>query len=276
MAEIVGGFVVPHAPMYMMRHDSTESEQKARCDAAFALTMARTSELQADTVILIGDDHYTLFGPGCIPPFLIGIGDVDGPVEPWLGAQRERIPTNEPLANHIMTYGYDHGVDWAVAKSLTVDHSIFVPWYYSVKPNASLRTIPVYINSGIAPLARNKRCYEVGEQIRAAVESWAGDERVVIYASGGGAHWPGLGDWDRLNPEWDGELLQMLERGDAQALISMSDEEIFAVGGNGGWELKNWICMMGAMGHCTGETIAYEPIPELLGAFPYLQMRSAA
>lgn len=272
MAEIVGGFLIPHAPMYLTMHDTIVSEKKKNCDAAFAATVERLLALEADTVVLIGDDHYTLFGPGCIPSILIGAGDIDGPVEPWLGAERERIPANEPLANHILQYGLDHGIDWGVAKALTVDHSIFVPWYYVVKRAVGVRTIPVYLNSGVAPLIRSRRCLQIGQSIAAAVADWEGGERVVIFASGGGAHWPGLGQWDELNAEWDRELLRMVERGDVEGLVALTDDEIFRSGGNGGWELKNWICMMGALGDCRGNTYTYEAVPELLGAFAYVQM----
>ncbi|RQR51305.1 protocatechuate 3,4-dioxygenase [Burkholderia sp. Bp9140] len=261
--------------MYLTMHDTVVSGQKENCDRAFAATVERLRMLEADTVILIGDDHYTLFGPDCIPSILIGAGDVDGPVEPWLGAQREQIMTNEPLANHILQYGLDHGIDWAVAKALTVDHSIFVPWYYVVKRAPGVRTIPVYLNSGVAPLIRNQRCLQIGESIAAAVAEWKGQERVVVFASGGGAHWPGLGRWNDLNAEWDREILQMVEQGDVAGLVALTDDEIFKVGGNGGWELKNWICMMGALGHCRGITYTYEAVPELLGAFAYVHMQKS-
>jgi protocatechuate 4,5-dioxygenase beta chain len=41
----------------------------------------RLRELAGDTVVIAGEDHYVLFGPQCLPRCLIGIGDVDGPVE---------------------------------------------------------------------------------------------------------------------------------------------------------------------------------------------------
>jgi len=280
MAEIVGGFVVPHAPMYLTLNEVVQSEKKKACDVAFADTVERVKALDVDTVVLIGDDHYTLFGPGCIPSALIGIGDIDGPIEEWLGAEHSRIEGNEDLANHIMRFGHstrEHRVDWSVAKTLTVDHSIFVPWQYAIKPLKTVRTVPVYLNSGVEPLINSQRCYEIGQSIAAAVESWEGNERVAVFATGGGAHWPGLGEWEELNKEWDLELLKMVEQGEVEKLIAMSDQHVREVGGNGGWELKNWICMMGAVGTAArGETFCYQDVHELYGAFAYLQMKKAA
>jgi len=280
MAEIVGGFLVPHAPMYLTLNDVVQTEKKKECDAAFAQTVERLKDLDADTVIVIGDDHYTIFGPDCIPSALIGIGDVDGPFEKWMGAEFSQIPTNEPLANHIMKFGHqsrEHRVDWAVSKALTVDHGIFVPWQYGIKPVDGLKTIPVYINSGVEPLINSQRCYEIGQSIAAAVESWDGAGRVAVFGTGGGAHWPALGEWDELNKDWDLEILKYVEDGDVEKLIAMSDGHIREVGGNGGWEIKNWICMMGVVGDkARGETYCYQDAHELFGAFAYLQMKIAA
>ena len=277
MAEIVGGFLLPHAPMYLSLNHKVDTAKKKACDAAFAETVGRIKALDVDTIVLIGDDHYTLFGPGCIPSALIGIGDVRGPVEPWLGVEQSRISGNEPLANHIMHYGHSNGVDWAVAKELTVDHSIYVPWHFAIKPLSRVNTVPVYLNSGIEPLIQSRRCYEIGQLIAAAVACWKGNERVAVIGSGGGAHWPGLGKMDELNREWDLELITHVEQGDVNALITMTDQEVREVGGNGGWELKNWICMMGAVGdNARGETFCYQDANELLSAFVYLQMRKAA
>lgn len=277
MAEIVGGFILPHAPLYLALNNKVDTEKKQACDAAFTETRKRIKDLNADTIVLIGDDHYTIFGPGCIPSALIGIGDVTGPVEPWLGVDHARIPGNEPLANHIMRYGHSNGVDWAIAKELNVDHSIYVPWHFAIKPMDNVKTVPVYLNSGVEPLIQNQRCYDIGQSIAAAVAAWEGNERVVVIGTGGGAHWPGLGKMEDLNAEWDLELIKLVEQGDAKALIAMPDEEVREAGGNGGWELKNWICMMGALGeNAKGETFCYQDANELFAAFVYLQMSKAA
>ncbi len=275
MAELVGGFILPHAPMYLTLNDVCETDKKKACDVAFAETIDRLKALDVDTIVLIGDDHYTLFGPSCIPSTLICIGDIDGPVEEWMGGEFSRIENNEPLANHIMRHGHANDVDWAVAKALTVDHSIFVPWHYAIKPLENVRTIPVYLNSGVEPLIQNKRCQIIGKSIAAAIASWDKNERVAIIGTGGGAHWPATGDWYKLDAEWDKEILSLVEEGNVDALIAMDDPKVREEGGNGGWELKNWICMMAALGeNIRGETYCYQDPVELAGAFAYVQMHT--
>ncbi len=277
MAEIVGGFILPHAPLYLALNDKVDSPKKKACDDAYTQTVQRLAELEVDSIVLIGDDHYTLFGPGCIPSVLIGIGDVRGPIEKFLETAERPMPNNQPLANHIMNYGHKNGVDWAVAKELVVDHAIYVPWHFAIQPLEKVNTIPVYLNSGVEPLIQNKRCYEIGQSIKAAVESWNGNERVAVIGTGGGAHWPGLGEMEDLNPEWDKELLKFVEDGEVEKLIELPDAQVREVGGNGGWELKNWICMMGALGDkARGETYCYQDANELFAAFVFLQMAEAA
>ena len=131
MAEIVGGFLLPHDPLFASAPDAPSAEQKNAVMEAFNTVSRRIAELEVDTVIVVGDDHYTVFGPHCIPRALIAIGDIDGPVEPWLGLPRVPFQNNQVLAQHIMQYGFDNGVDWAIAKDLTLDHSISIPIHFT-------------------------------------------------------------------------------------------------------------------------------------------------
>ncbi|WP_330212002.1 protocatechuate 3,4-dioxygenase [Pseudomonas sp. Z18(2022)] len=272
MATIVSGFIVPHVPLMCVMPDAPSAEQRQVCWDAFATIGRRLTELEVDTVIVVGDDHYTLFGPQCIPSVLIGIGDLYGPVEPWLTVPRSRIANNEPLAQHIMRYGHRNGVDWAVAKSLTVDHSVFVPYHHVIRPLERVRMIPVYLNTGVDPLIDSRRCYQIGRSIADAVDAWSGNERVAVFASGGIAHWPGNAQMNQLNEVWDRLVIKHLESGDVEALAVISDEDIFNAGGNGGWEIKNYLCMLGAFGNCTGKLIAYEAVHEWLGSCAYMEM----
>src|SRR5690606_37984726 len=102
MARIVGGFFMPHVPLILAEADAADADQSARVHAAFAEVADRLRALNVDTVVMIGADHYGLFGPHCIPQCLIGVGDVEGPVEPWLPVERGPLPANEGLADHIM------------------------------------------------------------------------------------------------------------------------------------------------------------------------------
>ena len=276
MAQVVGGFLMPHNPMIAMGRDLAPPEQAETVFGTFDRIVDRVKELEADTVIIVGDDHYTNFGPHCIPSYLIAIGDVDGPVEPFLGIERAPIENNVPLAHHILASGYGEGVDWSYAKALTVDHSVAIPYHYAARQIDGLKTIPVYLNAGVSPYLPNRRAYQIGESIRRAVESWEGDERVVIYGTGGISHWVGATGMGRVNAELDQRILDLAAAGDIEGLIALPDEMVEAEGGNGCLEIKNWICAMGAMPGAKAEVMAYEAMQTWITGMGFAELKQAA
>lgn len=263
MASIVGGFVMPHEPgvFYMPREKWNDAQQRVR--AAYAHIGERIGELGATTVIVVGADHYVLFGPGCLPSYLIGVGDVSGPYERFPEMAQGDIPNNTALAEHIARHGSEHGFDWAVAKTLRVDHSIGVPARLCAMPNTSVRgVVPVYLASGVAPLLPMRRAYALGGLIRSAVEAWPEDERVVVIGSGGISHWVGLPEMGQVNESFDRWVLDCVVRGDAESMMQLTDAQVFEQGGNGAWEIRNFLCAMGALPGNGGRVIAYEHGPQ--------------
>ena len=277
MAEIVGGFLMPHNPMLTSAPEGMgDPDQRRSVFQAFETISQRVRALEADTVIVVGDDHYTNFGPHCIPRCLIAIGDVEGPIEDWLRLERAPIANNTPLAEHILRTGYAEGIDWAFAKSLTVDHSVAIPYHLAVRTNPGLRTIPVYLNDAVPPFIESRRAYQIGQSIQRAVQSWSGDERVVIYGTGGISHWVGSPGMGRVNVEFDQQILEMFKRGDLEGLFALSDQTVETEGGNGCLEIKNWLCAAGALPGATAELIVYEAMPEWVTGMGFAELKRAA
>jgi protocatechuate 4,5-dioxygenase beta chain len=258
MAEIVGAFCLPHDPFITAYTERAEPGQASRIFAAFEHIRKEITARRADTAIIIGDDHYALFGPACQPQLLIATGDLEGPLEPWLRIERRPVANNTPLAEHLLRFGLDEGFDFAVAKSLVLDHSIMVPVHLAV-PNDVL-TVPIYIASGVEPLISWKRCMQLGQMLRRAIHAWPQDQRVVIFGTGGISHWVGTAEMGQVNPEFDREMLRLVEQGDIEGMAALSDETIMREGGNGAFELRNWMVAMAAMPGCRGKILAYEPM----------------
>jgi protocatechuate 4,5-dioxygenase beta chain len=275
VAKVVGGFILPHEPgIFYMPEDRWTAGQR-RVLAAYTTIRDRIGALRATTVVVIGADHYVLFGPGCLPSYLIGIGDISGPYEKFPGIRQDDISNNEALARHIAEFGRENGFDWAVAKSLRVDHSIGIPARVCALPNASVTGIvPIYLASGVAPLIRARRAFELGGLIRRAVEAWPEDERIVVIGSGGISHWVGLADMGKVNEAFDRRVLDCVVRGDAEAMIAIPDTEILEQAGNGALEIRNFICAMGALPGCRGEVIAYERGPEWVTGLGFAELRT--
>ena len=273
MAELVCGFLMPHDPLISAITMAAPADKRDACLGAFEEITRRIRAAKVDTVIVIGDDHATVNGPSCMPTAMIAVGDVSGPKEPWLGMPRAHVANNEGLARHIVKTGLKGGVDWSVSKTLLADHSIMIPVHYAVRPVEGVRTIPVYINSGMEPVIPSRRAYDIGRVIGDAVASWEGNDRVAIYGTGGISHWPGTAQMGRINEDWDRKVMGFVERGDVDSLLAMSDEEILRDGGNGGLEIKNFLCAMGAMRKVRGETIAYQAVQEWVSGLGFMELK---
>ena len=273
MASIVGGFLLPHNPgITGVPKDRWRPGKPEVILSHFAEIGERVRELGADTAIVIGSDHYTCFGPHCIPSCLIAVGDVEMPCEDWLGFGCASVANNEALASHILRFGLADGVDWAFAKAINADHAIAIPYKLSLSDIPDLRVIPIYVNAGIAPLLSSERARRIGDSIRRAIEAWPGEERVVVLGTGGMSHWVGNEEMGRVNADFDAHLMTLIETGDVDALIALSDAEVEEKAGNGALEIKTFICAMGMVPKARGRIIGYEPMPELITGLGFAEL----
>ena len=265
MAEIVGAFCMPHDPYLTASPPNTNQQQLNNVLGAFAKVADRVKELKADTVITIGSDHYCMFGPQLIPAYAIGIGDLTGPMEPWMGIEQQVVNDNREMAQHILQYGAAHGFDWAASKTMCLDHGTILPIHLSVTPaGKQIKNIPIYISSTLEPFISMQRSHQLGKMIGDAVRDWPADERVVIFGTGGISHWVGTREMGKVNEEFDHWILDLTEKGDLTTLMSIEDSYFLEHGGNGSLEIKNWVCAMSTLPGFTGETYCYEPMPELI------------
>lgn len=276
MGKVVGGFLVPHDPVMFVAPDAPVPEVRERIWGAFTKCSERLAELRPTSVVIVGADHYILFGTSCLPSFLIGTGDVEGPIDVLPGLKRGVIPDSAALASHIADHGLASGFDWAVARAMTVDHAVGVPNQLLVQPlrdaGMTVGTIPVYLASGVDPYIRLSRAIDLGREIRRAIESFDSDERVVVIGSGGISHWVGDANMGRVNEVFDREILGYAEHGNLAGIGALSDEYILANGGNGGMEIRSWACAMAALEGARGEVIEYEPVPEWVTGLGFVQL----
>ena len=256
MASIVGGFLMPHEPG-VLRIPQPWSDPQQAVMGAYEQVGKRLAELNADTVIVVGSDHYVLFGPRCLPSCLIATGDVSGPYEKFQGVDQGAMPNHRELASHIAGHGRDNGVDWAVAKHITVDHSIGIPARLCALQNPGTRVIPVYLASAVEPLINKRRAFEVGQAIRRAVEAWGGSERVAVIGSGGISHWVGLQRMGDVNEEFDRWVITSVENKDYQSLMDIPDAQVLEQAGNGALEIRNFLCALGAMPEGSNRVLHY-------------------
>jgi protocatechuate 4,5-dioxygenase, beta chain len=277
MAQIVGGFLVPHDPLMFAAAGAVRPELRDAVFGAYAEVSQRLAELEADAVVVFGTDHYILFGPGCLPQALIGIGELDGPIDRMPGLDRRTIPHHPELAEHILRHVLANDFDLACAKVLTVDHSVAIPHQLIVAPaGAELPLIPFYLACGVDPVIPIRRAARLGRLLRDAVEAWPGSERVVVIGSGGISHSVGEADMGRINSEFDRMVLDHAERGDIEGLCALPDETVLREGGNGAMEIRNFVAAMSAVPGARGEVVAYHPVPEWITGLGFVQVHAAA
>lgn len=275
MAEIVGGFLVPHVPLISANPDSPPPEKRKIVMDAFATVNRRLNELNVDTVVIIGDDHYTLYGPQCVPRCLIGIGTIEGPVEPWVNIPRRPVQNDTGLAEHIMQEGFNHDVDWAVSKTLTLDHSIMLPYHLGVAKNSHIKVVPIYQSCAVEPLISSRRSRKIGAITGDAIRSYPSKTRVAIIGTGGLSHWVGMARMGDVNEEWDHKVLDLVRKGDLDALVAREEMETIDAAGNGALEIKNWIFAMAALGKTQFELIAYAPVREWVTGCAFVELKAA-
>ncbi|UZZ09486.1 protocatechuate 3,4-dioxygenase [Ectopseudomonas mendocina] len=277
MGKIVGGFWMPHDPVMFVAPDAPGEAVSQRVWGAYERCAQRLAELEPTSVIIVGCDHYILFGTHCLPRYVIGTGDVDGPIESLPGLSKGVVTNHQALAGHIVAEGEHSGFDWTVARSFTIDHSFSIPHQLVVQPaekvlGRELPSIPVYLACGVDPYISLPRAAQLGRQIRAAVESFDADERVVIIGSGGISHWVGTAEMGRVSEDFDREILAHGVEGRLDELIAYDNEEILTRAGNGAMEIRNFACAMAAVPGARGEIIAYEPVPEWVTGLGFLQL----
>lgn len=278
MGKIVGGFLVPHDPVMFIAPNAPQEAVAQRMWGAFATCAERLAALNATSVVVIGADHYMLFGTGCLPQYLIGTGDVDGPIDPLPGLRRGVIPDTQKLAGFIAEHGHANGFDWAVGRAFTVDHAVAIPNQLIIEPvrakGQKIGTIPVYLASGVDPFIKMQRAIQVGGAIKASIEASPDDERVVVIGSGGISHWVGVPEMGKVNEAFDREIMDYAVRGDLAGIGALSDDYILANGGNGGMEIRQWACAMGAMPGAKGEIIDYAAVPEWVTGLGFVQLHA--
>ena len=72
-------------------------------------------------------------------------------------------------------------------KGLMVDPDTNMP-IVILRDKEGEKVLPIWVNTIQYPIPTPQRCWDMGIVLREAIESWPGDERVVILGTGGLSH----------------------------------------------------------------------------------------
>ena len=246
---------------FMARHRAAAREiERIRA----ALQAARL-----DALIVVGDDQKELFQDDNQPAILVYRGATirnvplaaDRPGPAWANAASARYyeadaahdyPVDAALANHLVDVLVDAEFDVACADRLAPgkgEGHAFGFVHNRLLTDKTLAVVPVFLNTYYPPNQPTpRRCYRLGQAIRRAVESYPEAARVGILASGGLSHFT-------VDEALDGQVIQALRSKNAEALAALPRRQL----NSGNSEIRNWICMAGAIEHLALQSIEYIP-----------------
>jgi len=223
---------------------------------------------QLDALIIVGDDQDELFDSSNMPSFAVYCGDTigNGPrsaehAESWIMRAKDRrleaadgvqYPVHAALARHMIESLREQKFDPAVLHRLPEgkgeSHAMsFVHRYFLQKIRIPI--VPVFLNSFFPPNQPTpKRCLELGQAIAAAVKSFPENIKVGIIASGGLSHFV-------IDEELDRKVVKAIQSGDTGAMAEIPGYKLQS----GTSEIRNWICVAGAVNAIPLSWVEYIP-----------------
>ncbi|MDM5450987.1 hypothetical protein [Peribacillus simplex] len=309
MAQIVAGVAMSHSPMIM-----TNPEGGGEKGQRFISTAGNMNkwlrEQEADVLILVSDDHFNSYFYDHMPSFTVGIGECEGWGD-WK-LPKYKMPVQEDLAKHILNTGLENNLDFTFSMKMKVDHGHTQSIYF-LNEELEVPVVPIAVNTTAPPLPTMDRCFQLGEVLRKAIDSWDSEKKVALVASGGISHWVpipkiesekpedkqlihvlknGRQEINQLdeylkvretrvtslvsgpvNEEWDREFLRLVSSGDSSALRKWNSDYIEENGGNGAQEIRNWLVLLGALQDFKADVAFYEPIPEWVTGMAIVQFK---
>jgi hypothetical protein len=249
MAEIVGGFGVPHNPHFPLRV-ANGAPAAAEIERLYGAVADHLRRARPDVLVFFTADHYNVFFEECVPIFSIGVAESAAGAGDYPEPRRRLVPIAAELARHVHGETVRAGFDVGMSQELEFDHTVIAPLHFLV-PEGAMPVVPVFVNALIPPLPSAQRCLALGRAIADAVRSAPAPLRVAAVASGsfsleiGGPRMSAGSHAGVPAPEWVARVMALLRAGDVEQLVDEATEARLAHAGNAGGELLEWITMLG-------------------------------
>jgi Catalytic LigB subunit of aromatic ring-opening dioxygenase len=267
MGQIVAGVACSHVPLMASPKQWARLPEDERNHLREGFERARRiiEEARPDVLVTFADDHFDRCFYDNLPAFLVGVGDeAVGPAVAGFDIPSVRIPIASELARYIVREGLEGGVDFAFSEELALDHAEIAPMMH-LTPRWDIPIIPIVVNAFAPPMPSPKRCFDVGAFVGRCIERWPGNTRVAVLGTGGLSHWVGPPQTGRINEEFDRWFMDcLIERANSEATDRYARyEDLEAVAGNGGHEIRDWLAVAGAMPSLLRpEILAYKPLKQ--------------
>ena len=209
---------------------------------------------QPDVIFLVYNDHATAFSLDMIPTFAIGTAAEFIPADEGFGARPvPKVMGHPNLASHIAHSVIQQDFDLTIVNKMEVDHGLTVPLSLMCgQPQAwPCPVIPFAVNVVQYPVPSGQRCFNLGQAIRKAVQSYDEDLNVQIWGTGGMSHQLQGPRAGLINRAWDTAWLDQLIA-DPAAAARLPHIDYVREAGSEGVELVMWLIARGAMSDVAG------------------------
>lgn len=282
MTRIIGGVGTTHVPAIgkaIAEGKQSDPYWKPFFDGFNAVHRWLDRE-RPDIVVAFYNDHGLNFFLDKLPTFAIGAAaEYRSEDEGW-GIPVSQAAKGAPdLSWHLINCAVEEGFDITMCQEMLVDHALTIPLSLMWPGKAAwpVRIVPIAINTVQHPLPSVKRCLALGRAIGRAIDSFAGDSKVLILGTGGLSHQLDGTRAGFINKEFDTLCMDKLVT-DPDALSRYSVRDVVELAGSQGVEVLNWIAMRGALtGTVTEAHRNYHiPISNTAAATMLLENRPAA
>ena len=239
------------------REELTPEKHAARhqkVQAAVERLQHELAEARPDAVVIFGDDQAEIFPDDFRPALMLYSGDsvpnmpdlfTRAPYEAgrkagWAyGPEQETIEIRSDLANHLVSRLIGAEFDIAHAGHLAEGVGLGHAYGYifgRIMNGTHVPMVPVIINTLYPPNQPTpRRCYELGEAVKAAIEDFPEDLRVAVVGSGGLSHF-------LIDEDIDRTFLQAVRDKDTSTLRDMPAVRLQS----GTGEIRSWLGAVGA------------------------------
>jgi protocatechuate 4,5-dioxygenase beta chain len=251
-----------HSPGLTGWFDRASKEYQEQALRAMTEMRERLAAARPDAVVVFSNDHLLNWPINNTPEFTVGIaGEHVGPADwydEWLGLEKYTIPGQPALARYIVNEGARRRIAFSYLRNMQFDDGISVPMHY-LNPAGAIPLVPVTMNCTVPPIPTPARAYDVGTTLREMLKAYPGNQRIAILATGGLSHEPGGPRYFWVDEEFDLWFLDLLKKGDHQALLRECTLERMEEAGSGGTaELIAWVLAL-AFTKGPAEVLAYMP-----------------
>ena len=243
-------------------------ERYGRIRGAHEEIRRRLKALKADAVILIGDDQAENFTADNMPQLLVYTGG-DYIADDWDRKRSAPVSNHPQIAKGLVDGCMEEGFDVAWANEFRggklISHAHAEPILYLIE-GGGLPVVPLFLNAVHPPSPSPERCYAFGEAMRRVIDRDLAEQRIVLCASGGLSHFSPSHPWAHhvgtryvgdISVEFDRRVVQWLLAGQGSRTAQLTSRELIV---HGDAELRQWIVMLGAIGHVKPEFLVYEPL----------------